>query len=78
MNFWAVLKNISLFISLGKSLSSLIQSAVATKAAPSKEAIKSLLDSVEALLDSGAIDVPGVDEAAVSEALKQIEAGLIG
>lgn len=78
MSFWGVFKNIGLIISLFKSMSSLIGDVAKTKQTPSKEAIKSVLDGIEALLDSGAIDIPGVDEKAVSDALKQIESQLVG
>lgn len=78
MSVWAVIKNIGLIISLFKSVSNLIGGVAANKEMPPKEQIKEVLDKVENLLDSGAIDIPGVDEVAVSAALKQIEEQLLG
>jgi len=78
MNVWSVLKNIGLVISLFKSISSLISDVAETKSAPKQNLVSGFLKSLEQLLDSGAIDIPGVDEKAVSDALKQIESQLVG
>lgn len=77
MGIWAVISNIGTIISLLKSLSSLIGFVAKDKSMPPKEMIKDVLDHIEALLDSGAIDIPSVDEKQISEALKQIEAQLL-
>lgn len=73
MSFWAILKNIGIIIQFFKTLQSIISSSVKSKSIPSKIDIIALLDSIEDLLDRGVIDVPGVDEKAISDALKQIE-----
>lgn len=78
MSFWTVLKNIGVVISFFKAMASIIGDVAKTKQQPSKDALIDLLDKAEALLDSGAIDIPGVDEATISEALKQIEAQIRG
>lgn len=77
MSFWILLRHTGTVISLIKAIGSII-GTVAEKKAPEKILIKQALDAVEELLDSGVIDIPNVDEAAVSEALKQIEAHLMG
>lgn len=78
MSIWGLLRNAGLIISLFRSLSSMIGGVAKNKEMPAKAQVKELLDKVEELLDSGAIDIEGVDEKAISEALKQIEAQLCG
>lgn len=78
MTIWGVLKNIGLVISFFKSMSGMIGGVAKTKEMPTKAELIDLLNKAEALLDSGAIDIEGVDEKAISEALKQIEAQLNG
>lgn len=78
MSFWLVLKNIGVVISFLKATASIIGDIAKTKQKPSKDSLIDLLDKAEALLDSGAIDIPGVDEATISEALKQIEVQIRG
>ena len=73
MSFWAILKNIGIIIQFFKTLQAIISNAIKAKAVPSKIDIVALLDAIEDLLDRGVIDVPGVDEKAISDALKQIE-----
>lgn len=73
MSIWLVLRNIGTVISFFRSVSDIIGGVAKDKKAPPIEKVKAMLDDLEALLDSGAIDIPGVDEAAISEALKQIE-----
>ena len=77
MSIWLVIRNIGAIIGLMKSLSGVVSSVIDTKKAPEKEAIKSVLDSIEDLLDRGVIDIPNVDEKAISDALKQIEEQLL-
>lgn len=78
MSVWGILRNLGLVISFFKSFSNMVKGVAVSKQMPPKESMKELLDRAEALLDSGAIDIPGVDEKAVSEALKQIEEQLCG
>lgn len=73
MNVWLVLRNIGAIISFLKTFSGLVEVVAKEKAAPPKDQIKKFLDAAEDLLDSGVIDIPGVDESSISEALKQIE-----
>lgn len=77
MSVWMIIRNIGAIIGLMKSLSGVVSSVIDTKKPPEKEAIKSVLDSVEDLLDRGVIDIPNVDEKAISDALKQIEEQLL-
>lgn len=72
MGVWAVLKNIGTILSLLKALRDIVAGATEKKL-PEREQIKAVLDHVETLLDNGAIDIPGVDEKQISEALKQVE-----
>ncbi len=73
MNVWAILRNLGLVISFFKSFQGLVSEMVKTKAPPGIEAVKEFLDKAEALLNSGAIDIPGVDEKQIADALQQIE-----
>lgn len=74
MNIWGFLKNIKKFINFFNILKRLITAMASGKRMPECSEAKELFDAVEELLDSGAIDIPGVDEAAISQALKDIEA----
>lgn len=72
MGIFLILRNIGTIISLISGLKGII-SSVASKQAPDKAQIKIVLDSLEDMLDKGVIDIPNVDEAAISSALKVIE-----
>lgn len=74
MSFWTVLKNIKVFIGFFNILKRLITNMATGKKMPECTETKELFDAVQNLLDSGAIDIPGVDELAISQALKDIEA----
>lgn len=74
MSFWILLRNAGTIISLLRGIGDAVGEVSKTKKAPPAAMMQKIFDDCEALLDSGAIDVPGVDEAAISEALKQIEA----
>lgn len=78
MSIWGVLKNLGAIISFFKIIRDMISGVAESKKAPPKEQVKALLDQVEALLDSGTIDIPNVDEKAISDALKLIEEQLLG
>jgi len=73
VSIWLILRNIGTVISFLRGIADIVGGVAKDKKAPPIEKVKSMLDDLEALLDSGAIDIPGVDEAAISEALKQIE-----
>jgi len=73
MSIWLILRNIGTVISFFRNISEIIAGVAKDKKAPPIDQVKKMLDDLEALLDSGAIDIPGVDEQAISEALKQIE-----
>lgn len=77
MSIWTVLKNLSLFVSLARAIGDLVKSVSVNKGSPDKMIAKSFLESLEKLLDSGAIVIPGVDDKAISDALKLIEAQLL-
>jgi hypothetical protein len=78
MSVWAILKNIGVIISFFKSISGLFSFVAQKHEMPPAEMLKNLLDQAEELLDRGVIDLPNVDEAAISEALKQIEEKIFG
>lgn len=73
MGIWAIIKNLGLIISFFKAASGMIDGVAKEKRSPTKAEVKAMLDSLEDLLDKKVIDVPGVDEEAISSALKVIE-----
>jgi RNA polymerase-interacting CarD/CdnL/TRCF family regulator len=73
MSLWILLRNAGSIISLFKLISSLVSKTAEEKKVPKGEELRPLFDALEDMLDRKVIDVQGVDEAAISEALKQIE-----
>lgn len=73
MSIWAILRNIGTVIAFFRAFAGLIEGVAKNKSVPPIDQIKDLLDKAEALLDSGAIDIPGIDEKSISDAIKQIE-----
>lgn len=76
MSMWVILRNIGTVISFFTSLKNVVEGVAKTKSAPSTDMIKAVLEHAVDLLDKGVIDLPNVDEKAISDALKQIEAML--
>lgn len=72
MTFWVALKNIGTIISLLRSVSEAIGFVAKQKEMPQAYMVRDVLNHVRTLLDKGAIDIPGVDERDISEALRQI------
>lgn len=73
MSFWIVLKNIGIIVDFFKLATVVGKKAIVEKKIPDCVESVQLIESVRKLLDSGVIDVPGVDEKAISDSLKQIE-----
>lgn len=73
MSFFLVLKNLGLIIDFFKLASKVLPTAVKEKKLPDCEESFKLIELCRKLLDSGVIDVPGVDEHAIAESLKQIQ-----
>lgn len=79
MSIWVILRNIGFLIQMFKVISGVVTSVATSQTKiPSVQQIKLVLDQVEELLDRGIIDIPGLDEKALSDSLKQIEAQLTG
>lgn len=78
MSVWTVLRNIGVIISFFRSISGLFSFVAEKKEMPPEVMLRDLLDQAQELLDRKVIDLPNVDEAAISEALKQIEDKLFG
>lgn len=76
MNLWMILKNLGTIKALIESIGALI-GIISKKEKPNKEQIRLMLDQVEALLRSGAVDVPNVDENQVADILQTIEDQLL-
>lgn len=73
MNLWKVISNLKTIISFFNVLKNLIVKVSEGKRLPDCQETHELLGAVENLLDSGVIDIPGVDEQKISSALKEIE-----
>ncbi len=73
MSLWKVISNLKTIISFFNVLKSLIIKVSQGKRLPDCQETHELLSAIENLLDSGVIDIPGVDEKQISEALKEIE-----
>ncbi len=73
MSVWTVIKNLRTIISFFGVLKELIIKVAQGKRLPDCQETHELLQAVENLLDSGVIDIPGVDEKQISAALKEIE-----
>jgi hypothetical protein len=73
MSVWTVIKNLRTIISFFGVLKELIVKVSQGKRLPDCQETHELLQAVENLLDSGVIDIPGVDEKQISAALKEIE-----
>lgn len=71
---FSLLAHLSQIMALVHAVQEVFSFVAKNKAMPPQESMKKMLDAVEALLDSGVIQVPGVDDAKISEALKLIEA----
>lgn len=78
MSIWALLKNIGTIIALIKSLKALVEQVILTKKPPALSDLLVPLDNLEALLKSGAIDIKGVDEMEVAQAIHKIREQLSG
>lgn len=73
MSLWIIIKNFGAIYDFFKLLSSILPRAVKEKKIPDCVEGLKLCQSLRILLQKGIIDVPGVDEKAIVEALLQIE-----
>ncbi len=74
MNIWKIVTNLPKIISFFNTLKDLIYKIIQGKKMPECPETMVLLESVKKLLDSGVIDIPGVDEAELSKAISEMEA----
>lgn len=77
MSFWMLFKNVGSIMALVRAVKELVGSVAVSHEMPPKEIVKQVLDAIEDLLDRGVIDIPGVEEKDISDALKQIEEQLM-
>ncbi len=78
MTVWTIFKNLGTFISLFNAFKKVIEEVAKNKNMPPKYMIRECFDQVEQLLDSGAIDIPGVDEKEVVVGVQKIEDQICG
>ncbi len=77
MNILKLVAHLGSLLDFEKSFQAAVVSGIANKGMPDKDKIKALLDGLRGLLDSGIVDIPGVDDAMISEAIKTIEDKLL-
>lgn len=73
MSLWKVITNLKTIIAFFNVLKSLILKVAEGKRLPDCRETHELLAAIRNLLDSGVIDLPGVDEKQVSQGLLEIE-----
>ena len=73
MNIWKIITNLPKIISFFNTLKDLVFKIAKGHKMPECYETMVLVRSIENLLDSGVIDIPGVDEAEISKALKELE-----
>ena len=80
MGYLSLLANLGVIIDLVKSVEGFVGLVVKNKSLPVEgdPAVRDLLDQVRRLLDSGVIQIAGVDDKAVSAALALIEEKICG
>lgn len=73
MSTWAIIRNLGTILGFLKYIKYFVKTVVETKKVPPKHMVKQLIDEIQKLLENGVIDIPGVDEKEVSDALQKIE-----
>ena len=77
MNYWKLIKNAGLFIKFFKSLAAVIKYASEQKKF-SNGLMSAAISDLEDILESGAVDIPGVDENEVAKVIENIRKNLLG
>lgn len=79
MSIWAILRNLGFLVQMFKTIQGVVTSIVTSETKiPSVDQIRIVLDCIRSLLDRQIIDIPGVDEAKLSEDILKIEGKLTG
>lgn len=73
MSFWKIFANLGTIISSLKAVESVVAGCIRDKRPPSSADGKVLIDSVEKLINTGLIDIPGVDEKTIVDGLESIK-----
>ncbi len=72
MSYLAILANLGTLVSLFKTAESLVEGVVAKKAPPALTDLLPLIDEIEAVFKTGIIQIKGVDDKAVADALQMV------
>lgn len=75
-SIWQIISHLGLILSLVKAVESMIAEMVKSKSMPSCSAIDPVLASIEKLFADGVIDIPGVDEKMIADAIQQLRDNL--
>lgn len=78
MNIFKLLMNAGVIIKFFKQIVWCVQYVASFKTMPPAHQISVTISMVEDLLNSGVIDIPGVDEKQVAEAIDKIRIELVG
>ncbi len=73
---WTILTHLGLIFKLVKGVEGLVAEVVKTKAMPSCATIDPVLETVEELFKQGVIDIPGIDEKPIADAIQQLRDNL--
>ncbi len=73
MNVFNIITHLGVIAGFVKNTESVIAGCIQEKRTPTKPEWISVIDGVRGLLDSGVIDIPGVDEKSIADGLKSLE-----
>ncbi len=77
MNILSLVAHLGSLLDFEKAFQAMVADGIAKKGMPDKDKIKGFVDALRALLDVGIINIPGVDDKMVSDALGVLEAKLL-
>lgn len=72
MTVFAILSNLSTILGLVHTIEAVVGKVATTKQAPALADLYPILDQVETIFKSGAVQIPGVDDTQIANALQMI------
>lgn len=73
---WTILTHLGLIFKLVKGVEGLVAEVVKTKSMPTCATIDPVLATIEDLFAQGVIDIPGIDEKSIADAIQQVRDNL--
>jgi hypothetical protein len=77
MSFFVIMRNLGSIIAFFRTLSAFVSEWAKTRHAPNCDSFADLIKQARVLMEKGVIDIPGVDEKDIIEALKGIEEQIV-